>query len=117
MYQSPYDLAIECADPQGLLIQIDHPANVGWMKTYRRQWETATSIALLPKILGGLPPVRIMIPEGGRAVYYTLLQGQIVGPKNKIKSRTFCVGWILDGKKTMVYISEHGEILMHSPER
>lgn len=115
MYKSPYNLAVECDDPQGLIIQIDHPASLGWMKTYKRQWETAKSIALLPKVLGKLPPVRIMIPKGARAVYYTLVRGQIVGPV-KAQKRTFCIGWVFNDKKTMIYVSEHGEILMHSPK-
>ena len=115
MYQSPYNLAIECDDPQGLLIQVDHPAAMGWMQTYKRQWETAKSIALLPKVLGKLPPVRVMIPEGACPIYYTLVRGQIIGPM-RTKKRTFCIGWELSGEKTVVYVSEHGEIMLHSPK-
>ncbi len=116
MYTSPYNLAIECDDPQGLLIEIDHLAATGWMKTYKRQWENAKSIALLPKILGNIPPVRVLIPKGALPIYKTLVRGQLGGPNPGIKGRTFCIGWELDGKKTIVYVSEHGEILMHSPK-
>jgi hypothetical protein len=113
---SPYNLAIECDDLKGLLVQIDHPGAMGWMKTYKRQWETAKSIALLPKVPGQLPPVRVVIPEGARAVYYSLVRGQIIGPM-KAQKRTFCIGWTLKGNKTVVAVSERGEILMYSPKR
>jgi len=117
MYISPYDLAIECDDPVGLLIKIDHPATKGWQKTYKRQWETAKSIALLPKVKGTLPPVRILIKKGATPVYYTLVRGKIGGPLQHVQKRTFCVGWVCEGEKMLVYISEDGEILVHSPAK
>ena len=116
MFVSPYNIAIECDDPQGLLIQIDHPAAIGWMQTYERQWRRAKSVALLPKVRGKLPPVRVMIPEGAHAVYYTLVRGQIIGP-DPAQKRTFCIGWECEGRKTLVYVSEDGEILLHSPAK